>query len=211
MKNIQVVFKLIRQSLTFNAKRNQPFFLKFNSLPFRSMLHNHNNQNPNDHQQQQQQQQLVKLLSTDSSTSLKIYELKTPLYEEMLNDELLLLRRLFDKYKYELRIAGGAVRDLLMNIRPHDVDLATNALPNQMVDMFHKENVRIINEHGIKHGTVPVLVNHKTVYEITTLRIDVKTYGRHAEVEFTGEWHKDAIRRDLTINSLFLGWLYNIK
>ena len=45
----------------------------------------------------------------------------------------------------------------------------------------------------------------KSNFEITTLRVDVKTYGRHAEVEFTNDWHKDAIRRDLTVNSLFLG------
>jgi tRNA nucleotidyltransferase (CCA-adding enzyme) len=198
MSNKQLVLKLLRRSaVNLYAKKKQKFEF-YASTSSRSMSQ----------QLDQPQQQLCRLLSNENNTtSLKVYELKSPLYEEMLNDELLLLRRLFDKYKYELRIAGGAVRDILMNIRPHDVDMATNALPEQMLDMFHKENVRIINEHGIKHGTVPVLVNDKTVYEITTLRIDVKTFGRHAEVEFTGDWHKDAIRRDLTINSLFLGSL----
>ena len=52
--------------------------------------------------------------------------------------------------------------------------------------------------------------NQQSNFEITTLRIDVKTFGRQAEVEFTNDWHKDAVRRDLTINALFLGKL-NLK
>jgi len=114
------------------------------------------------------------------------------------------LSGLFKKHNFELRIAGGAVRDLLMEIEPNDVDLATDAMPNQMLDLFQREQIRIFNLKGLKHGTVAIRINDKSNFEITTLRIDVKTYGRHAEVEFTNDWHKDAIRRDLTVNSLFL-------
>ncbi|XP_066472430.1 CCA tRNA nucleotidyltransferase 1, mitochondrial isoform X1 [Tiliqua scincoides] len=111
---------------------------------------------------------------------------------------------LFDKAKYELRIAGGAVRDLLGGMTPQDVDFATTATPTQMKEIFQTAGVRMINNRGEKHGTITARL-HEQNFEITTLRIDVITDGRHAEVEFTTDWEKDAERRDLTINSMFLG------
>jgi len=141
-----------------------------------------------------------------ASPSLKQFKINTPLFSQLsANDELNYLFDLFRKYNFELRMAGGAVRDLLLNVKPHDIDFATNALPEQMIEIFTRENVRIINTKGLKHGTLPIRIRDKVNFEITTLRIDVKTYGRHAEVEFTNDWHADAIRRDLTVNSLFLG------
>ena len=74
-----------------------------------------------------------------------------------------------------------------------------------MLDMFSKESVRTINETGLKHGTVTARIDEKANFEVTTLRIDKVTDGRHAEVEFTTDWRLDAERRDLTINSMFLG------
>jgi hypothetical protein len=97
------------------------------------------------------------------------------------------------------------IRDLLMNIKPHDLDFATTATPQQMKDMFNSENIRMINLTGEKHGTITVRINEKENFEITTLRIDVINHGRHAEVEFTKDWELDANRRDLTVNSMFLG------
>ena len=63
----------------------------------------------------------------------------------------------------------------------------------------------MINNQGEKHGTITARINDKENYEVTTLRIDRVTDGRHAEVEFTTDWQLDANRRDLTINSMFLG------
>lgn len=97
-------------------------------------------------------------------------------------------------------------RDLLMNITPTDIDFATTATPKEMIEMFTKENVRMINANGEKHGTVTPRINDEENFEVTTLRIDVRTDGRHAEVEFTTDWLLDANRRDLTINSMFLGF-----
>jgi tRNA nucleotidyltransferase (CCA-adding enzyme) len=94
-----------------------------------------------------------------------------------------------------------------MNIKPHDLDFATTATPQQMKDMFTSENIRMINLTGEKHGTITVRINEKENFEITTLRIDVVNHGRHAEVEFTQDWELDANRRDLTVNSMFLGTL----
>ncbi|KAJ8925634.1 hypothetical protein NQ315_009479 [Exocentrus adspersus] len=134
-----------------------------------------------------------------------IMKLETPEFKSIFTEELLTLVSLFKKYGYEIRVAGGAVRDLLMNQRPIDLDFATTATPTQMKDMFTAEEVRMINMNGEKHGTITPRINDKENFEITTLRIDVVTDGRHAEVQFTTDWMLDAFRRDLTINSMFLG------
>lgn len=128
----------------------------------------------------------------------------SPEFQAVLTDDLKYLFSLFHKYKYELRIAGGAVRDLLMGKTPHDVDFATTATPDQMKEMFVNEDIRMLNTNGEKHGTITVRLNDKENYEITTLRIDMVTDGRHAEVVFTHDWKLDANRRDLTVNSIFL-------
>ena len=143
---------------------------------------------------------------SSNNGSLKVFDLENKsLFKEICTNEVDYLFKTFEKYNFELKIAGGAVRDLLLGVKPHDIDFATNALPEQMLQIFEKESIRIINLKGLKHGTVPIRVKDIVNFEITTLRIDVKTYGRHAEVEFTNDWHMDAIRRDLTVNSLFLG------
>jgi len=113
---------------------------------------------------------------------------------------------IFERHGYELRIAGGAVRDLLMYKQPHDIDFASTATPEQMKEMFNKEEIRMINSKGESHGTITARINDKENFEVTTLRIDVLTDGRHAQVEFTTDWFLDAGRRDLTINSMFLGF-----
>ncbi|KAJ8942313.1 hypothetical protein NQ318_005305 [Aromia moschata] len=134
-----------------------------------------------------------------------IMKLESPEFKSIFTQELNALVSLFKEYGYEIRIAGGAVRDLLMGIRPTDLDFATTATPTQMKDMFTAEEVRMINMNGEKHGTITPRINDKENFEVTTLRIDVVTDGRHAEVQFTTDWLLDALRRDLTINSMFLG------
>ncbi|EFN80080.1 CCA tRNA nucleotidyltransferase 1, mitochondrial isoform X2 [Harpegnathos saltator] len=141
-----------------------------------------------------------------------IAKLDSPEFFSLFTSELNILVNLFQKYDYELRIAGGAVRDILMNKYPKDLDFATTATPDQMKEMFEKEEIRILNVKGEKHGTITARINDKENFEVTTLRIDNITDGRHAEVEFTKDWKLDACRRDLTINSMFLdfnGKLYD--
>ncbi|XP_054746971.1 CCA tRNA nucleotidyltransferase 1, mitochondrial [Anastrepha obliqua] len=133
-------------------------------------------------------------------------KIDTSEFHSIFTDELRALIDIFKRYNYELRIAGGAVRDIVMGIKPKDIDLATTATPDQMKEMFTKEEVRMINAKGEKHGTITPRINNKENFEVTTLRIDVRTDGRHAEVQFTTDWQLDANRRDLTINSMFLGF-----
>jgi len=121
------------------------------------------------------------------------------------NPEIRYLSKLFAKESFNLKIAGGAVRDLLSGLIPNDVDFATDARPDQSFEILSNQpGIRVITtESGQKHGTVSALINQK-LFEITTLRVDKKTDGRHAEVEFIGDWKLDATRRDFTINAMFL-------
>lgn len=135
-----------------------------------------------------------------------VTKLDNELFKSIFTTELHNLLEIFKKYNHEIRIAGGAVRDLLMDKKPTDLDFATTATPSQMKSMFEAENIRLINMNGEKHGTITPRINNQENFECTTLRIDVVTDGRHAEVEFTKDWLLDANRRDLTINAMFLGF-----
>jgi tRNA nucleotidyltransferase (CCA-adding enzyme) len=103
---------------------------------------------------------------------------------------------------YEARIAGGAVRDYLLGKDPKDIDIATTAKPDSVVAIFETLGYAVIPT-GLQHGTVTVVVDSEA-FEITTLRIDKETDGRHAEVEFVEDWKLDAERRDFTFNAMFM-------
>jgi poly(A) polymerase len=100
------------------------------------------------------------------------------------------------------RVAGGAVRDMLTGDAPKDWDLATILLPEAVTEMAGRAGFTVIPT-GLQHGTVTVMVGGMPL-EVTTLRSDVETDGRHAEVEFITSWKEDAKRRDLTMNALFM-------
>jgi len=148
---------------------------------------------------------------------LEEIRITTQVFRELITQkEVVALADVFKKHNYELRIAGGAVRDFLHpsgEVKPNDIDFATDATPSQMKDMFTRENIRMINvEGGEKHGTITARILDSENFEVTTLRVDKVTDGRKAEVEFTTDWQVDAERRDLTINSMFLdlnGKLYD--
>lgn len=107
---------------------------------------------------------------------------------------------IFSKAGYGLRLVGGCVRDHLTGRAPKDIDLCSEAVPDEVVRIAAKAGLKTIPT-GIEHGTVTVLVGGEP-HEITTLRRDVSCDGRHAEVAFTDDWVEDAARRDLTINSM---------
>lgn len=100
----------------------------------------------------------------------------------------------------EARVVGGAVRDLLLGRPVADIDLATSRPPDATAAALRAAGIRVVPT-GVAHGTVTAIANHRG-FEITTLRRDVETDGRHAVVEFTEDWRADALRRDFTINSL---------
>lgn len=129
-------------------------------------------------------------------------KLDTQSFKELLTPDLLRLESVFHASGYEFRLVGGVVRDLLLEKTPKDVDIATECTPDVMMKLFEAHGIRYIPT-GLEHGTVTAHINHKD-YEVTTLRLDRVTDGRHAEVEFTKDWREDAERRDLTINAMSL-------
>jgi poly(A) polymerase len=99
------------------------------------------------------------------------------------------------------RYVGGAVRDTLLGIGVHDIDIATPLLPDDVMTRLENAGIRRVPT-GIEHGTVTAVLESGPV-EITTLRHDVSTDGRRATVAFAQDWREDAARRDFTINALY--------
>ena len=102
----------------------------------------------------------------------------------------------------EARFVGGAVRDALLGLPIGDIDIATPAPPERVTELLQKSGIRVVPT-GLAHGTVTAVVPPRH-FEITTLRRDVETDGRHARVAFDADWAADAARRDFTINAIFL-------
>lgn len=100
----------------------------------------------------------------------------------------------------ESRLVGGCVRDTLIGADPKDMDMATTALPDVVQRLCEQVGLRVIPT-GLQHGTVTV-VHDGVPYEVTTLRDDIETDGRHARVEFVKDWKTDAARRDFTFNAM---------
>lgn len=101
----------------------------------------------------------------------------------------------------EVRYVGGCVRKILNKENTDDIDLATNLTPDQVKACLDNNKIKYF-ETGLEHGTITAKIDNQN-FEITTLRKDVKTDGRHAIVEYTNNWEEDALRRDFTINSIY--------
>ena len=115
------------------------------------------------------------------------------------------LRAAFLAHNRDIRVVGGCVRDLMLGKVPADVDLCTNATPEEQAAIYVAENIHHIDT-GLQHGTYTVVLYEpdQIVLEITSLRIDTDQDGRHATVEWTHDWLLDLSRRDLTINAMSL-------
>jgi poly(A) polymerase len=106
-----------------------------------------------------------------------------------------------DKGGIDFRFVGGAVRDALLGRRVADIDVATPARPEAVIRAIEAAGLKAVPT-GMAHGTVTAVVSRHP-FEITTLRRDVETDGRHAVVAFTDDWREDAARRDFTMNALY--------
>ena len=101
----------------------------------------------------------------------------------------------------EIRYVGGCIRKIIHKEEVDDIDLATNLEPELICKSLKKNNINYY-ESGIKHGTITAVIDGNK-FEITSLRRDVFTDGRHAKVEFSKDWKEDALRRDFTFNSIY--------
>ena len=97
---------------------------------------------------------------------------------------------------------GGCVRNYIKNIKVDDIDIATIFSPEEIKDKFKNTKIKVI-ETGIEHGSV-TLLNGNFKFEVTTLRKDINTDGRHADVLFSEDWQEDSNRRDFTINAIYM-------
>ncbi len=102
----------------------------------------------------------------------------------------------------KVRFVGGCVRKSISGENIEDIDLATILEPDEVKKRLNERDIKVV-ETGISHGTVTVILNKKK-FEITTLRKDISTDGRRANVEFTSDWRDDALRRDFTINAIYV-------
>ena len=136
-------------------------------------------------------------------------------FEKLKNDESIsLLFGAIENYseKSEIRYVGGCVRKILNNEKIDDIDFAVNIKPYDCIGALKKKNIKYI-ETGLDHGTVTAIIEKKKL-EITSLRKDIFTDGRHAKVQFSDNWFEDASRRDFTINSIYAdkhGNLYDLS
>ena len=101
----------------------------------------------------------------------------------------------------EVRYVGGCVRKIIKKEIVDDIDLATNLKPSEVCEALKEKEINYY-ETGIEHGTITAIIDNNK-YEITSLRKDISTDGRHAKVEFSLDWKEDAARRDFSINSIY--------
>ena len=128
---------------------------------------------------------------------------KTNFKELVIGKEIQKIFKLFNSYskEAELRFVGGCIRKLINDETVNDIDLTINLKPQNVIEILKNNNINFF-ETGINHGTITAVIDKKS-FEITSLRKDVKTDGRHAQVEYTNNWLDDASRRDFTINAIY--------
>lgn len=111
---------------------------------------------------------------------------------------------IFENAHVNLRFVGGVVRDALSKRPIDDIDIATTLTPDVVMTTLTQAGITMVPT-GLKHGTVTAVINNKHL-EITTLRTDISSDGRHAEIQYTHDWLTDAMRRDFTFNAMYLSY-----
>ena len=146
---------------------------------------------------------MIKFLKNLLKSKTETFKDKTNFKELVSKKEVQELFKLINSYsnESEVRFVGGCVRKLINNEVVDDIDLSTNLRPEKVIEILKNNNINFY-ETGINHGTVTAVINDKS-FEITSLRKDIKTDGRHAQVKYTKDWLDDASRRDFTINAIY--------
>ena len=130
--------------------------------------------------------------------------MNTNITANLLNkDHIKYLFSIFENNNAEIRLVGGCIRDLFLNKVSKDIDSATVAEPNEVLEILNDNNIEY-DDFAIQYGSIIAYPMNKKV-QITTLREDVNQIGRHTNVIYTTNWEKDAARRDFTFTALYLG------
>ena len=122
------------------------------------------------------------------------------MFDKYFTDELKTLRAAFQSRGFDIRLVGGAVRDIVSGVEPKDMDFCTDANPDEQLEIYRAFDYRYA-ETGLQHGTITVVIDH-VGYEITSLRTETDHDGRHATVAYTRDWMDDLSRRDFTFNAM---------
>ena len=131
------------------------------------------------------------ILNTDRFLYKKFGSDKSTKFLENINEAQIIFSHLNEIGKEsKVRFVGGCVRKSICGENVDDIDLATSLEPDEVKKKLQKEDIKVIDT-GISHGTITAILNRKK-FEITTLRKDISTDGRHANVEFTSNWEEDA-------------------
>jgi tRNA nucleotidyltransferase/poly(A) polymerase len=134
-----------------------------------------------------------------NTTTIKTFIKKMP------RDLLDIIEKL-EYYGFDARIVGGAVRDLLLDEMPRDIDMGTDATPDEIIfilnNMYDEYNFQLIDTGGIEHGTVKVITEIGNLYEITSLAFKIKERQSTIKITQHRDWKLDAYRRDFTINAM---------
>jgi tRNA nucleotidyltransferase (CCA-adding enzyme) len=149
------------------------------------------------------------------STVVRCYQLNQSEFTHLFSSQLIYLFSLFNEHDYSIRLVGGAVRDILLGVTPHDIDLATTATTNDMLKLIQGDsNIELVYTRAEHFGTLTLIVGTtvKKTFQITTLKRSIIRHGKNVHVEFTDDWNIDAQQRDLSINSLSMdeyGMIYD--
>ncbi|MDR2157889.1 MAG: hypothetical protein LBO02_01055 [Holosporaceae bacterium] len=119
-----------------------------------------------------------------------------------IDDDAFFILDLIEKCGHRARVVGGAVRNFLLKRESSDLDLATSATPSEIIDLCGQSGLRV-KPIGVPYGSLRIIYNRRS-YEITSLRKDIKTFGRHAEIKFSKSFRTDSNRRDFTVNALYM-------
>lgn len=122
------------------------------------------------------------------------------MFNTYITEELRTLRAAFQARGFDIRLVGGAVRDIVAGEEPKDLDFCTDADPTEQLEIYTANGYKYA-ETGLQHGTITVIINH-VGYEVTSLRTETDHDGRHATVAYTRDWIDDLSRRDFTFNAM---------
>ncbi|CAF0814255.1 unnamed protein product [Rotaria sordida] len=139
------------------------------------------------------------------SSSVRCYQINSSEYQHLFSSQLIYLFSLFNEYNYSIRFVGGAVRDILLGVSPHDIDLATTATTNDILKLIQGDsNIELVYTRAEHFGTLTLIVGTtiRKTFQVTTLKRSINRHGKDVFVEFTDNWSIDAQQRDLSINSL---------
>jgi tRNA nucleotidyltransferase/poly(A) polymerase len=125
-------------------------------------------------------------------------------FVDKLSPNLTSLMKKFEELGFEIRIVGGAVRDLMMGEVPRDIDLATNAQPTEIMFIVNEEfkDLHAMTAWGIRHGTVVVAFSELEQYEVSSLDFRIEKKGKKIVVSQKADWKEDAFDRDFTVNTM---------